>query len=301
MTPGAESRDKNGLWSRRTFFKGAAMAGCGLVTTNAEVFGANQFEDRGHDDAKAETRFPLQIPIETPPAIPLLTCAPAMVNMGDGKLRRVLAYNGRFPGPTWVARSGDWVTVRLQNGLSQPTITHWHGLTPDYWNDGGPRIAIAPGELYDYNFPVAQRAGLNFYHPHPHMLTGEQVCLGLAGAFIVRDAEEDALNLPAGAYEVPLVIRDASFDNQGNLVQPHIVGIQRKVSSGERHPEADAERGQRHVSLSSAQWGKRARVSAGAQHRRAIYRDRQRWRPAAGPSLAFATRPGHGRACRPAR
>jgi len=217
MTASAESRDKNSLWSRRTFFKGAAMAGCGLVTTNAEVFGANQVEDRGHDDAKAEIRFPLQIPIETPPAMPLLTCAPAMVNMGDGKLRRVLAYNGRFPGPTWVARSGDWVTVRLQNGLSQPTITHWHGLTPDYWNDGGPRISIAPGELYDYNFPVAQRAGLNFYHPHPHMLTGEQVCLGLAGAFIVRDAEEDALNLPAGAYEVPLVIRDASFDNQGNL------------------------------------------------------------------------------------
>src|SRR6266542_3736449 len=50
------------------------------------------------------------------------------------------------------------------------------------------------------------------------MLTGEQVCLGLAGAFIIRDNEEDALQLPSGPYEVPLVIRDASFDSQGNLL-----------------------------------------------------------------------------------
>ena len=51
-----------------------------------------------------------------------------------------------------------------------------------------------------------QRAALNFYHPHPHMLTGEQVCLGLAGAFIVRDAEEDDPQAcPPAAYEVPLM------------------------------------------------------------------------------------------------
>jgi len=49
------------------------------------------------------------------------------------------------------------------------------------------------------------------------MLTGKQVCLGLAGAFVVRDAEEDALLLPSGQYEVPLIIRDANFDNKGNL------------------------------------------------------------------------------------
>ncbi len=49
------------------------------------------------------------------------------------------------------------------------------------------------------------------------MLTGEQVCLGLAGAFILRDAEEAALSLPSGSYEVPLVVRDAKLDRLGNL------------------------------------------------------------------------------------
>jgi len=137
--------------------------------------------------------------------------------MGDGTLRGVLAYNGGFPGPTWIARTGDWITVKLVNQLNEPTITHWHGLVVNYANDGGPLLEIGPGAAYDYNFQIKQRAGLNFYHPHPHMLTGKQVCLGLAGAFIVRDAEEDALVLPSGVYEVPLVIRDASFDNRGNL------------------------------------------------------------------------------------
>ena len=154
---------------------------------------------------------------EVPANLPTLTCAPALVDMGDGKPRGVWAYNGMFPGPTWIARTGEVVTTKLQNGLSEPTITHWHGLIVDFRNDGGPLLQVGSGGSYDYTFPIVQRAGLNFYHPHPHMLTGKQVCLGLAGAFIIRDAEEDALGLPAGPYEVPLHIRDASFDKKGSL------------------------------------------------------------------------------------
>lgn len=84
-------------------------------------------------------------------------------------------------------------------------------------NDGHPMSAIGPGSTYLYNFPILNRAALNWYHPHPHMLTGEQVAMGLAGAFIVRDTEEAALGLPSGAYEVPLVIRDTSLDRSGNM------------------------------------------------------------------------------------
>jgi blue copper oxidase len=160
--------------------------------------------------------------------------------------RRVLAYNGLFPGPTWEARTGDWVSTRLINGLQQPTITHWHGLVVDEENDGGPDYAIAPGEHYDYNFKIIQRASLNFYHPHPHMMTGEQVCLGLSGAFIIRDDEEDGLGLPSGKYEVPLIIRDASFDNAGNLVyNPTSSGFKGKFSlvNGTLRPQLAVDRG----------------------------------------------------------
>lgn len=205
--------------------------------------GAGGSHGHGHQD---DEHFPIQIPNTAPPDLEFLDCAPAMVNMGDGKLRGVLAYNGRFPGPTWVARTGDTVTTTLRNGLAEPTITHWHGLIVDHPNDGGPHLAIAPGESYAYNFPIVQRAGLNFYHPHPHMLTGKQVCLGLAGAFIIRDTEEDALGLPSGPYEVPLVIRDASFDNQGNLAyNPTSSGFVGKfpLANGTLKPMLSVDRG----------------------------------------------------------
>jgi FtsP/CotA-like multicopper oxidase with cupredoxin domain len=209
----AESAGLSG--SRRAFLTGTALAFCPSITRTfaAGVADADAFVN-GRSGGGG---YPLRIPELTSAALSELTCAPALVNMGDGRLRGVLAYNGQFPGPTWVARTGDWVTTRLVNQLSEHTITHWHGLVVDFANDGGPLLSMAPGQFYDYNFQVRQRAGLNFYHPHPHMLTGKQVCLGLAGAFIVRDAEEDALGLPSGRYEVPLIIRDASFDNQGNL------------------------------------------------------------------------------------
>jgi FtsP/CotA-like multicopper oxidase with cupredoxin domain len=123
-----------------------------------------------------------------------------------------------MPGPTIRARTGDRATVNLNNGLTQPTITHWHGMIVDHRNDGHPMEAVAPGGTYSYDFPIRNRAAMNWYHPHPHMLTGEQVAMGLAGAFIINDDTEDALHLPAGAYEVPLVVRDTTLDSAGNLL-----------------------------------------------------------------------------------
>ena len=43
---------------------------------------------------------------------------------------------------------------------------------------------------------------------------------GLFGAYIIRDAVEDALNLPAGKYEIPLVIYDRMFEPDGQLDYP---------------------------------------------------------------------------------
>ena len=221
------------------------QAGLALGATAVAPAGMLEaFADNGH--RPGDGSYPLAIPPLTDASLPLLSCAPALVNMGDGRMRRVLAYNGKFPGPTWVARRGDMVTTRLQNALSQPTITHWHGLIVDFANDGGPLLEIEPGETYDYSFPIVQRASLNFYHPHPHMLTGEQVCLGLAGAFIVRDSEEDALALPSGRYEVPLVLRDASFDKQGNMLyNPTSSGFKGKypLVNGTLNPMLAVDRG----------------------------------------------------------
>jgi FtsP/CotA-like multicopper oxidase with cupredoxin domain len=137
------------------------------------------------------------------------------VDLGDGRSAAALAYNGYLPGPTFRADRGDPASVRLGNGLSQETTVHWHGMVVPTAADGHPMDAVAPGGNYLYQYTIDQRAALNWYHPHPHMITGEQVALGLAGAFIVNDAEERALGLPT--REVPLIIRDTSLDRKGNL------------------------------------------------------------------------------------
>jgi blue copper oxidase len=164
------------------------------------------------------TRNPLYMPPTVAPTNFQLTAAPGTVDLGGGKESKAWVYNGLLPGPTLRARTGDNATITLKNGLpSEPTITHWHGMLVNHENDGHPMEAIGPGATYPYAFPIRNRAALNWYHPHPHMLTGEQVAMGLAGAFIINDATEDNLHLPGGAYEVPLVIRDTSLDNTGNM------------------------------------------------------------------------------------
>ena len=110
--------------------------------------------------------------------------------------------------------------VNFQNNLpqGQTSIVHWHGLILPEDMDGHPRFAIEPGQTYVYEFEVINRAGMNWFHPHPDMLTGQQAYAGLAGLFIVTDPEEAALKLPAGAYEVPIVLQDRTLDTNNQLL-----------------------------------------------------------------------------------
>ena len=46
------------------------------------------------------------------------------------------------------------------------------------------------------------------------------VCAGMAGLYVIRDSFEDALNLPKGAYEIPLVIMDRMIRRDGQIYYP---------------------------------------------------------------------------------
>ena len=52
--------------------------------------------------------------------------------------------------------------------------------------------------------------------------TGPQVYKGLAGLYLLRDEVEDSLPLPGGEREVPLVICDRTFREDGSLFYPSI-------------------------------------------------------------------------------
>jgi blue copper oxidase len=209
--------------SAGAFAVGGVLASCERPTGHAHPLPLDpDLAKGGGGGGGATVRNALRIPNTVAPSGLSLDCAPGTADLGGGRSTSAWMYNGQFPGPTLMARSGDQATVTLGNQLSQQSITHWHGMLVDHMNDGHPHQALASGGSYSYDFTINQRACLNWYHPHPHLLTGEQVYRGLAGAFIVRDTVDtgvtgNALGLPHGPYEVPLIIRDASFDSRGNL------------------------------------------------------------------------------------
>ena len=126
--------------------------------------------------------------------------------------------NGRVPGPTIRARTGDRLRVELTNELPEPTILHWHGLDVPEEADGHPRLAVDPGQRYAYDFTVEDRAGTYWYHPHPDRRTGIQTYRGLAGFLLIEDDEEAALGLPSDDHELPLLLQDRRLDRDGTPV-----------------------------------------------------------------------------------
>jgi spore coat protein A len=152
----------------------------------------------------------------------------------------IWGYAGRFPGPTIEARVGRPIAVHQRNELPVPIVTHLHGgrTAPD--SDGYPTDLVLPSDPRWQNFrpedPHArlahgertyvyehqQRAATLWYHDHRMDFTGPQVWRGLAGFHIIRDDAEDALPLPRGAREIPLLICDRSFEADGSLRYPSV-------------------------------------------------------------------------------
>ncbi len=162
-----------------------------------------------------------------------LTAAPGEVSLLPGAATRVWQFTGEvlegpastlqvldgsYLGPVIRLIRGQRVRIRFANRLSEPSIVHWHGLDVPESADGHPRLAVAPGGEYVYDFTVTNRAGTYWYHPHPHMRTAPQVYQGLAGMLIVSDPEEQALGLPAGAGELVCVLQDRRFDATNQFV-----------------------------------------------------------------------------------
>jgi FtsP/CotA-like multicopper oxidase with cupredoxin domain len=162
-----------------------------------------------------------------------LTATDTLASILPGQLTRVWKYDGdvlkgdsaalrtipnSYVGPIICAKRGQRLRIRLNNALREPTIIHWHGLHVPPEMDGHPRYAIQPGQSYVYDLEINNRAGTYWFHPHPHQRTGFQVYAGLAGLFLVSDAEEAAANLPSGEFDVPLVIQDRAFSAANQLV-----------------------------------------------------------------------------------
>ncbi|MFJ4342813.1 multicopper oxidase family protein [Streptomyces sp. NPDC088915] len=141
----------------------------------------------------------------------------AQVEIVKGLTSTARTYDGAFPGPTIQAERGREVVVRQVNELAVDTAVHLHGGHVRSEHDGLPMDTVAPGAERTYRYPNAQRAASLWYHDHAHHLEAENVYLGLHGLYLLSDRHERALPLPSGAYDVPLVIRDARVEADGTL------------------------------------------------------------------------------------
>jgi spore coat protein A len=159
-------------------------------------------------------------------------------------------YSGSWPGPTIEVRRGQpfsvsWVnrlprrpflpldfTVHGEEETVPPVraVVHLHGAQalPEY--DGYPDAWSSPdgkkGAFHKSgpnHFPNAQPACTLWYHDHAIGITRLNVYAGLAGFYFIRDQQEDALNLPSGAYEIPLMLQDRLFLADGSLLYPAAV------------------------------------------------------------------------------
>lgn len=129
----------------------------------------------------------------------------------DGRMNRMMAYNGSIPGPVLRVRQGSTVTVRFTNGLDEPTTVHWHGIRVKNAFDGVPDVTQDPvppgGEFaYELRFPDP---GVYWYHPH--VREDKQQDMGLHGNILVMP-EEDGY-WPKADREEFLVLDDIIASN----------------------------------------------------------------------------------------
>jgi spore coat protein A len=245
--------------SRRTFVRLGAAGAAGLVLPACGAVGGLTAGNNS-TQGSAGTVLPSEAPLPAPFTVPLpvppvlapvrrdadgdhyeITQRAASARILPGFTTEVWGYEGIFPGPTIESRRGRPVVVTHRNELPVPVVVHLHGGRTPPQHDGYPTDAIAPvggggvghaghaghdgapdPGAREYVYPLDQPAATLWYHDHRMDFTGPQVYRGLAGFHIVRDDEEDALGLPHGDRDVPLMITDRSFAADGSFAYPSV-------------------------------------------------------------------------------
>jgi spore coat protein A len=171
---------------------------------------------------------------------------PGTQELVAGHQTEIWGFGGTFPGPTIKARSGRTTLVRTTNQLPVPIVAHLHGGVTTPASDGyptdlltplgvsvsssnmpgmsgmkDPQASVAAGTR-TYTYPNEQSAATLWYHDHRMGFTGPDMWRGLAGFYLVTDEVEEALPLPTGDRDVPLMLTDRSFNADGSFAYPSV-------------------------------------------------------------------------------
>ncbi|KAF2200190.1 hypothetical protein GQ43DRAFT_374394 [Delitschia confertaspora ATCC 74209] len=136
------------------------------------------------------------------------------------KKAKLVGYDGISPGPTFRMERGREAVVRFINHGDKNISVHLHGSYSRAPFDGWAEDTTGVGQYKDYYYPNKQSARTLWYHDHAVHHTAENAYFGQAGFYILHDATEDALNLPAGSYDVPLALAAKQYNEDGTLFSP---------------------------------------------------------------------------------
>ena len=212
---------------------GALTGGAMLIPLERSVLAAGQSRI-----AESALPAPFSVPFSRPPAaVPVksvgttdyysLTMREQATEVIPGFQTRIWGYDGSFPGPTFDIQQGRESVVRQVNqlpavhptmGYTPFTSVHLHGSASLPQFDGYASDVTYPGSYKDYHYPNFQDARTLWYHDHGVHHTASNVYMGLAGMYRMHDALEQSLPIPQGDYDVPLIVSDAMFDSQGQLL-----------------------------------------------------------------------------------
>lgn len=211
---------RSGHFGRRNFLGASGLAAASLVTGLPL---ATAWAKSPHESTNGA--FESDLALE-------LTARPRSLELRSGSTTAAWSYEARVLkgdpasirshpdstlGPTLYMHQGQKVRIDFVNELDQPSIVNWHGLHVPADMMGLPRYEVAPGKRYRYEFRVNDRAGTYWYHAMAAGHTPEQVYFGLAGLLIVSDDEETSLSLPPGEYDIPIVLQDRLWGQDGQL------------------------------------------------------------------------------------
>lgn len=113
-----------------------------------------------------------------------------------------------------------------------PIVVHLHGGEIEPASDGYPEAWFTAGEAmtgpaYEkslYHYVNKQEPATLWYHDHTLGITRLNVYMGLAGFYLLRDPRNPLdgkhSKLPRGKYDIPIVIQDRSFNDDGSLSYP---------------------------------------------------------------------------------
>src|SRR3974390_2861989 len=125
------------MLSRRTFFLSA------VATSAAATFARSQTAPHANGETGSSPQTVLRIERRN-----------IEVNGKPASVLGIRQPDGSFGIRT---RSGARFSVHLENKINEPSLVHWHGLTPPWQQDGVPGVSgppLQPGESADYDFPL---------------------------------------------------------------------------------------------------------------------------------------------------